>query len=325
MESIQNTTSVVVRPLFSPLIPQATLLLIISVLSLPFFGLLLYYLLTKPNLYHSLPNHVIILLLISNGLQTLLDIPAELAYYYTGYMQPATVAYCVYFYFVDYTLFTTCFLLLTWASFERHVFIFHQHFFNAPAKRWLVHYLPLGFCCVYPVIYYIVFLIFYPCEKTYAESIARCPLACYLIESAALAMYEQICHGYALIFLTFVFNLALFVRVLRQKRRAGQELNRGKSWKLMVQLLGICCLLLATNGGYFLIQLVRLLWDENFGRGVAWWIFPISLWMPPAVAFVCFATLKDVRQMMMALVMPRCRHRIIPLVTKRTQTNTSRT
>ena len=140
MNPIENTTSIIIHPLYPPLIPQSSILLIVSVLSVPIFVLLLYYLLTKPNLYKALSNHAIILLLISNGLQTLIDVPSQLAYYYTGIMQSATVAYCVYTYFIDYTLFTTCFLLLTWASFERHILIFHKHFFDAAAKRILVHY-----------------------------------------------------------------------------------------------------------------------------------------------------------------------------------------
>lgn len=321
MELVENTTSIIVEPLYPPLILQSTILLIVSVSSLPVFVLLLYFLLTKPNLYQSLSNHAIILLLISNGLQTLIDVPSQLGYYYTGIMRPATVAYCVYTYFIDYTFFTTCFLLLTWASFERHILIFHKQFFNVRAKRICLHYLPLCFCCVYPVLYYIVFLLLYPCENTYDESTASCSLACYLTHSDVLALYEQIFHGYAQIFLTFVFNVSLFIRVLRQKRRAGHQLSRSKSWKLMIQLLGMCCLLLVTNGGFFLIQLVQLLWDENFGIDASGWIYPISLCMPPAVAFVCLGTLKDVRTYIIRLICRKHQDSVMPLYLTQLQTN----
>ena len=64
----------------------------------------------------------------------------------------------------------------------------------------------------------------------------------------------------------------------------------------MIQLLGICCLLLFTNGGYFLIQLVQLIGNPDFGIEASNWIYPLSLCLPPALAFVCLGTLKEIRQ-----------------------------
>ena len=150
MTSFSNTTMIAVQPMYPPLPVQSSLLLTIAVCSVPCFIFLLYHLLTTRLLYTALNNHVIILLLISNALQTLVDVPVQLAYFYTGIFWPPDVRYCVFCYYIDYWLFTTCFLLLTWASFERHILIFHSRWYNKRGRRLLGHYLPLGFCCLYP-------------------------------------------------------------------------------------------------------------------------------------------------------------------------------
>ena len=311
MESFNNSTLVDAQPLYSPRPLQFSLLLSISIVSVPCFIFLLYHLLTTRALYTALSNHVIILLLISNGIQTCTDVPILLSYYYTGIKWPPSATFCVFSYFIDYYLFTTCFLLLTWASFERHILIFHSGRYNTRLRRLVGHYMPLGFCCVYPLIYYLVFLVLYPCENTYDESIANCALPCYLVTSDFLTLYEQIAHGFALILLVFIFNTLLLIRVWRQKHRMNLQITRSKNIRMMIQLLGICFIFLATNGGFFLVQLGQLLWDPNFGVDAAAWIYPFSMWMPPCVAFVCLGTLPDVRKHLNHRIFRKCRRRMV--------------
>jgi hypothetical protein len=296
MSEPENSTMLIVEPIQPPLPIQSTILLIVALLSIPCFSFLLYYLLTTRAFYRALNNHVIVLLLISNGVQTLIDVPVQLSLFYRGIIWPPTVSFCIFYYFIDYYLFTVCFLLITWASFERHILIFHAQLFSTRLKRLVGHYIPLSICCIYPLIYYIIFLLIYPCENYYDESIANCAPACYLTSSDVLALYEQIAHGFAPIFLTFIFNIFLLARVLRQKSRMGQQMSWKKNRRLMVQLLGICCLLLFTNGGFFLIQLVQLMSNPDFGTEASNWIYPLSLCLPPAIAFVCLGTLKEIRQ-----------------------------
>ena len=321
MASLENTTVIDVHPLYPPLLVQFSLLLVISVASLPSFAFVLYHLLTTRALYTALNNHVIILLLISNGLQTLTDVPVQLAYFYRGIIWPPSARYCIFYYFIDFDLFTTCFLLITWASFERHILIFHSRWYNTRTRRLLGHYLPLGFCCLYPPVYYFVFLVLYPCENTYDESIANCATPCYLATSQIMALYEQFVQGFALIFLIFAVNVALVLRILHQKRRMNQQLTWAKNLKMMIQLHGICCLFFVTNGGYFVIQLVRLLWNPDFGVDAYAWIYPFSLWMPPCIAFVCLGTLKDVRVSLMRIFSWH-RRRTMVVPTQWTQTQT---
>jgi hypothetical protein len=193
----------------------------------------------------------------------------SLRYHITGTIWPPTVTYCYIYNFVDYYFFLVSFLLLTWASIERHIFIFHKQFFNSHIKRLLGHYIPLAFCCIYPLVYYVGFMYFYPCDNYYDVSIANCAVNCFLRISKIMAIYEQAVYGFTPIFLIYIFNIALIIRVIRQKHRVGQEVTWSRNRKMTLQLLCISCLAFFTNSAFSLIQLGQLLWDPNFGMGVA--------------------------------------------------------
>jgi hypothetical protein len=217
-----NVTVFLVKPIYPPRPVQFTFLLLIMLVSIPWAIFVLYHFLIDRTVRSALNNHVIILLLISNAIQTVTDVPMHLGYYYLGVVWPPSVYYCYVRYFVDYYLFTTCFLLLTWGSIERHILIFRMEFYNICWRRPLGHYLPLAGCWMYPLVYYVGFF-FYPCENYYDESVGNCVTPCYLWVSAALALYEQIAHGIALMCVISFFNVLLIIRVLRQKRRMGRQ------------------------------------------------------------------------------------------------------
>jgi hypothetical protein len=59
-----------------------------------------YHFLTDRTVYSALNNHVIIVLLFSNAIQTLTDVPVDLAYCYTGIIWPPNVHYCIFSSFI---------------------------------------------------------------------------------------------------------------------------------------------------------------------------------------------------------------------------------
>jgi len=313
MPLFNNTSTIIVQNPYPFRPVQFSILLLISICSIPCFIFVLYHFLSTRTLYRALNNHVIILLLMSNCIQTLTDVPMKLSYYFSGVIWPRTVNYCYLYYFIDFYLFTTCFLLLTWASFERHILIFHTQFFNTYRKRVIGHYVPLGFCIIYPLIYYIVFIFFYPCESYYDFDTSSCFVACYLWTSRVMALYEQIAHGFALMFLIFIFNLILFLRVLHQKNRMGREMTWTKNRKMAVQLFSVCLLFLVSNGGYFVIELGETFSDPNFGRHYVGWFYPISMCMPPLIPFMCLSTLQDLRVKVRRLIPSRTRTIVAPI------------
>ncbi|CAF1089773.1 unnamed protein product [Adineta ricciae] len=219
----------------------------------------------------------------------------HLSYYYLGVIWPSSLSYCSLYQFLDYYFYTTCFLLLTWASVERHILIFHCKFFKTPRQRLVGHYFPLMFCIIYPLIYYIVFVYLYPCENSYDIHTSYCVVFCYLLDSSLMNLYEQIVHGFALIFLILIFNISLILRVIRQKRQMGRQMTWNQNRKLAMQLFGMFALFLATNGIYFTIQLGKVLYDPNFGSNINQQIVVLSLSMPPLVPIVCLITSQELR------------------------------
>jgi len=59
-------------------------------------------------------------------------------------------------------------LLLTWASFERHILVFHHQWLSKyKYNKILFHYLPLIILFIYLSIYYLVAIIFPPCSTIF--------------------------------------------------------------------------------------------------------------------------------------------------------------
>jgi hypothetical protein len=81
--------------------------------------------------------------------------------------------------------------------------------------------------------------------------------------------------------------------------------------KMTVQSLSICSLFFFTNGGYFIIQIGRLLQYESFGRSLAGWIFPFPMCMPPLIPFLCLSTLQDLKQKLKMLIPWRRRTAVV--------------
>ena len=308
-----NTT-----PIFQPVYHQRpihfSIPLILMIISIPCFIFLLYHLLTKRALFSELNNHVIICLVTVNAMQTVTDLLITLIYFYTGFLWPLSVHLCMCWHFLDYYFFTTCFLFLTWASIERHILIFHRSFYTRSIKNRLIgHYIPLGFCCSYPLIYYIVFMFFYPCKNFYNVNSGRCAIPCFVRVSYFMALYEQIVHGIALMFIILFLNLAFIIRVYRQNKRMGRQSMWIRNRKIILQLLGVCLFFFLTNGGYFIIQIGVLLGYPDFGETAVPWLSPLSLCMPPLVPFMCSNSLPDLKEKLRRLLRRRSPTIVTPL------------
>ncbi len=321
MSLSNGTNNIIARSLYPPWPIQSSILVFFIIISIPCFIFLFYHFLTDRALYSARQNHVVILLLIFSAILTLVDIPVFLAYYYTGSIWPPTVQFCLFRYFLDYYLFTTCYLLLTWGSIERHILIFHINFYNTPIKRLIGHYIPLGFCFIYPFIYYVIFMLFYPCHNYYNTITNNCNLPCYLTASHFMGLYEEIVHGIALMFIILFFNLTLIIRVVRQKQRMRRQLMWAKNFKMAAQLLGICLAFYITNMGYFIIQLTRLIGNPSFGKYASPWVFPLAFCMPALILFMSLNSLPNLKQKIKRLIPCWRNAAVVPLNQVRVQNN----
>jgi hypothetical protein len=62
-------------------------------------------------------------------------------------------------------------------------------------------------------------MLFYSCEDYFEIYSETCYAPCYVWVSQITALYEQIAHGLAPMFMILFFNIALIIRVIQQRHR----------------------------------------------------------------------------------------------------------
>ena len=141
----------------------------------------LYHLLKNRALRAALNNHVIILLLICGLIEELTDIPWYIHQYRTDFALSSTPAFCYTWAYIGSAIYVSNFILMAWASFERHILIFHTNLFATTRKRLLFYYLPLSVCVLSPVLFYLVMFFILNCDAPLNYNGALCDLyACVL-------------------------------------------------------------------------------------------------------------------------------------------------
>jgi hypothetical protein len=106
--------------------------------------------------------HGIFLLTIISLLYTILDLPFTISFYRLGHNSPKTPSFCLWWYWIDHSILTISLFLTATASVERHILIFRSAWLNIYHGRWILHYIPLIFCVVYPPIYYLILMYLHP-------------------------------------------------------------------------------------------------------------------------------------------------------------------
>ena len=294
MSSANTNTTNITANLPSPTPVLLYMFSILMALSILCYVVVFYYFLTTATIRRALNNHVILLLLITYAIQTVFDTPLHLDFFRTGIYWPPTLAYCFFLLMLDYVLYEIGMQLMLWASIERHILIFHPSLLNTRTRRLVGHYIPLSFCLVYPVVYYTYFILFYPCESYYDMNTFSCVGACFLWTNSTMAFYEFIANGFLPVCLVAVFSMALLMRVIRRKRQMGRQMTWRKNRKMTTQLLGISVAFLVFNLGYFIIALVQMVRDPNFGETAMIWFLSVNVCAPQLVfPFLCLGTLPD--------------------------------
>lgn len=273
--------------------------LILQIFMIP--GVLCY----LPNFYHllrnsavrrALNNHIVILLLTINFLLLVVNVPFMLERRRTGIMKPQSDITCHLWMFIDYYLFLSSLLSMTFASLERHLFVFHHQLFTTAKKRLLVHYCPMFVCVFYPLIYYIGVLFLYPCKNYYNFVRNVCSSACFLDENPNLALYEFFAHGTIPTILIAFLSLALLFRVLKQKRRMGQREHWNRHRKIILQMISISSLFLVTNLPLCIVALIQLLGLTYFAINIMSYLFLLVYINPTIFPFISILSLPGLKQ-----------------------------
>ena len=259
---------------------QYLTLQILMIISLPCYFFNFYYLLTNGALRRAIHNHAIILLLVSNFIMVIVDVPMQLNVLRTGFVWPRNEIFCHFYLFIDYYLFVTSLLVMVFTSFERHILIFHKNLISTRHKRIFIHYVPMIICVGYPLIFYVCTILLYPCSTYYDSTTESC-------------MYDTIVHGTIPNFLVIAFNVALLIRVVQQKRRMRQNMSWSQHRKITVQMLGISSLCLLTNLPYYMLVFVALLNISSYQYYLEPYFIMILYFASTFLPFVCLSSLPE--------------------------------
>ncbi|CAF4354722.1 unnamed protein product, partial [Adineta steineri] len=135
----------------------------------------------------------------------------------TNYVTPSTAAYCTWWTYFEYSLNLISELLMAVISIQRHIFVFQPRLLNIRLKRYVMYYFPLLFCLIYPPIFYLIIIVFYPCDGT-----------------------QWVFHRiYVAMQIVIFSNVVLVFRVIQQKRHRQQLIIWKKQRRMALQLLAI--------------------------------------------------------------------------------------
>jgi hypothetical protein len=158
---------------------------------------LLYHLFTNKIHRQALHNHSIMFLLLSGILFELIDLTLQMDYLNLGYVRFQSPILCLIWMFIEFWCHAANSLLLTWASFERHILVFHHQWLSKyKYNKILFHYLPLIILFIYLSIYYLVAIIFPPCSTIFDYNSQLCGFfPCFLVSLPSIALWDAIVHN----------------------------------------------------------------------------------------------------------------------------------
>ncbi|CAF0826803.1 unnamed protein product [Rotaria sordida] len=200
-----------------------------------------------------------IVILIIGLIIELIAIPFHLNFLYFGIVQPSIPFICMLWWFIDLGLYNGFTIIMSWSSFHRYLFIFHDQIFLQGKKRFVFHYLPLSILLLYILIFYIIVIIFPPCKNTYDYTLPVCnDYPCYL-DNLVLGIWDSVVNGILPIFIICIFSVTILIRVHYQKRRLVNQRNQWRRQrKMMIQLISSSILYLIPNIPLSLLILAHL-------------------------------------------------------------------
>jgi hypothetical protein len=252
---------------------------------------LLYHFLFDKNLRQALHNHVIIILLFFVFIVEVIDNPLYLdGYLHNGRSSfPSSPLICLIWLFVDYGVYGAITVFLTWASFERHILVFHYHqFMGTKLKRILFHYIPLGILFIYMTGFYLGVIVFPPCENIFDYELEACGMSPCYQDVFWLNIWDYLINGTMCTILEAIFSIFLLIRVIWKRHHAHRSIHWKKHRKMIIQLLSITTLSLSITLPQTLLTAVQEMIPgmNDFGSEVESYFFYLSSYVVLLLPFV---------------------------------------
>ncbi|CAF1394970.1 unnamed protein product [Adineta steineri] len=185
-------------------------------------------------------------------------------------ISPATGTYCKTWMYVEFTLEAVTNYLVAVMSIQRHTLVFRPNLFIIRFKRYLLYYLPLLCCIIYPVTFYMGAVVFYPCDPAqWNFTLNMCgDTICFLSGSEVLATYDWIVNSGLPIILIMLANLVLIIRVVKQKSRRQKTVSWSKQRRMTLQLVSISSLYLLTWLPTIITGIMQQIIPSNYLYGI---------------------------------------------------------
>jgi hypothetical protein len=267
------------------------LFLIFDLLAVICNTFVLYHLLSTRKSRKALHNHVPIIILLLVLIFDLIDIPLHLQFLSTGIVRPTIPVVCLIWWFIDWGFYYIIAVLLVFASFERHILIFHSQMVVTRRKRLFFHYFPLLVIVLFMMTFYSVAIFAPICESTFDYTSDLCGThACYGLVPF-FAIVEQMIFSVASAFLIAILSITLLARVIWQKHRIHRAVQWRKQRKLGIQVVAVSLLYLTFSFPLTLIYLVRSYSRQDWGNDVLPVFFFLSYFAVLLLPFVYLASI----------------------------------
>jgi hypothetical protein len=290
---------------------QFWFLLICEIPSLICYVFVLTHILIKKSQRQAIHNHSVLVLLFISLSIVLFDYSWLIDTCRRGKVWPQTSAFCQVWWFLDYGFYNACTVVLAWLSFERHILIFHSNVIVGKQRLIVIHYLPLITILIYLAIFYTYAIFFPSCENTYDFTSPVCgAFPCYLT-IPLLAMWDTIVHGIIPTLLIAILNIALFVRILWQKRRYHRQWKKYR--KMAFQLFSISILYLSLNFPLMITFVVQLAGYPEWGVQAQQYLYFFCTLIQYLFPFVCLPYLSGMWSKMKRLF-TQSHQRVAPMV-----------
>lgn len=228
--------------------------------------LIYYFFLKNTHLLRNLQNQALLILLLVNFIQLALTLPLTLHFYSVSTIIPPNLIFCRWWIFIEFTLYVISLYLMATISVQRHILIFHVVLLRTKRSRYLVYYAPLLLSILYPLVFYLVTILFYLCDETqYDFSKNLCgAIPCYAVVNANLETIDSLINYVLPALVNALANILLFVRVLWHKSRHNRSMTWKSQRKMAIQLFCISMLYLLCWSPCIIVSLVRSLRDPHF-------------------------------------------------------------
>ena len=260
---------------------------------------LLYNLIFNRRLRKHLHNHVVIVLLIFCFVVLIVDNSLYLDGWRIGHGNsfPRSPSICLLWWFIDYGFYGAISIFLVWASFERHILVFHRRRFLATKQQiFYVHYLPLILLTGYILAFYTGAILIPPCKNIFYYNYLACgSYPCYQ-DIPWLNTWDYLFNGVLCNIFEAFFSITLLIRTIWNKLTSQGRFNWRKYRKMTVQLLSISTISLCINLPQSLIVLVRTMRSDlsDFGVSVEPYFFYLTgyiILLIPIVSLGCLPEL----------------------------------